>query len=155
MAVPKLTRALIHGAMPVLLGAAMYVAWRSQRLLVFEWLTWFGLSPSVATFRHALASYPHQIPDAIMYSLPDALWVYAFTSVLVLIWMENLQSKWARSWIALPTLLGVGGEIGQKFGFIPGTFDWNDCAAYLLAGLLGLFLSRLKFQAGRVELLGA
>jgi hypothetical protein len=41
---------LIHVAMPIMIGAAMYTLWRSTRLYVFTWYRWMGIThPGVIT----------------------------------------------------------------------------------------------------------
>jgi len=55
-------------------------------------------------------------------SLPDGLWMFAFTLTLLVIW----KAKGIRAmsfWIPFSLLVGVMSEILQKFKFVPGTFD--------------------------------
>ena len=70
---------------------------------------------------------------------PCALWVYSFTAALVLIWSEQ-RASYRIVWLAMPSLLALGGEFGQMFHIVPGTFDWSDVTAYLIAGLSGFLL---------------
>ncbi|MDE5799483.1 MAG: hypothetical protein K2H74_00495 [Paramuribaculum sp.] len=61
---------------------------------------------------------------ALRFIIPDVLWCVA-----LLIYASVLQSSILR-YIALA--MPVGMELGQYFGFIPGTFDIADLTAYLL-----------------------
>ena len=41
-------------------------------------------------------------------------------------------------WISLGLMMSVGHELGQAAGFIYGTFDWVDLAAYTTAAVTAL-----------------
>ena len=145
----KSTLVLIHVVLPLVLGATIYTLWRSSRLLVFRWYGVAGLSGWVSDGRILALPYRHVLPSWALYSLPDALWVYSFTSSLVLIWAVPTKASYYSLWIALPCLLALGGEFGQMLHLVPGTFDWSDVIVYVVAGVLGLVLpnaARSKHQ---------
>ena len=122
-----------HVCVPILLGAGIYTLWRSKRLLVFTWYGWLGLTTPVMAIRAEAASVRHFVPGFVLYSLPDALWVYSFTFLMQSVWFCRPKS-WGRAfWILLPVLLAVGAEIGQLFKVVQGTFDFMDIAGYIVA----------------------
>ena len=129
---------LVAVVLPVLAGAGIYTLWRSKNLLVFTWYRWVGLSPWVMDLRREAARVRHIIPGVILYSLPDALWVYSFTALLGFIWSGQRSGIGRRLWIMLPLALGVGGEFGQLWHVVPGTFDWADLGAYFAAWFAAL-----------------
>jgi hypothetical protein len=136
-------RYFIHVVLPVVVGAAIYTCWRSRQLLVFSWYRAAGLLGIVVKLRLLVAPLRHFVPNPILYSLPDALWVYSFTALMCLLWGLERNSAARTFWLSLPTILAVGAEFGQLSKWIPGTFDPVDIASYLLAGFLGYALSQL------------
>ena len=125
-----------HVLLPVLIGGAIYSLWRSKTLLLFTFYRWIGLDQPVQALRVQVASFKHLIPGPILYSLPDGLWVYAFTALMGCIWFSAPRSSAKLLWTLLPVSMAVGAEIGQGFRLVPGTFDWSDMLSYLIAWAL-------------------
>lgn len=123
----------LHVLLPILIGGGIYSLWRSKTLLVFAWYRWAGLYESLLAFRSEVVGARHFIPGPLLYSLPDALWVYSFTALMQFVWFWQPRSGGRLFWALLPVSLAVGCEIGQFFRVIPGTFDWVDLAAYVAA----------------------
>lgn len=147
-----------HVLLPVLIGGVIYSLWRSKTLLVFAFYRWIGLDEPVQALRLQLASFKHLIPGPVLYSLPDGLWVYAFTSLMGFIWFRVPRSSAKLLWTLLPVSMAMGAEIGQGFRLVPGTFDWSDMLSYLIAWALAtvsvqMFLGgkRLQFSARRLH----
>lgn len=124
----RVFRILLTVVLPVTAGAFIYLSWRSHTLLVFRWLHWIGLERFTEQTQHlaGLIKPPHLISN----SVPDGLWVFAFTSAMRFVW-HSPNSLIAFCWIALPTALALGGEFGQALQIVPGTFDWLDVFANL------------------------
>lgn len=110
---------------PIAIGTAIYVGWRTTSLLVFDWMALFGIPHDV--FRPAV-----NLPSPILYSLPDGCWVLAGTTWMLLIWRS-----W-HPWVFVFAALAIGGEFGQAFDFVPGTFEWTDVCFYLGGFILAL-----------------
>lgn len=119
----------IHVAMPTAIGAMIYVLFRSTSLLVFDWLKTLGLLQLNLHLREMCSGI--RLPDWLLYSLPDGLWVYAVTSWMILIW----ASKPPLPWLLVGVALGFGGEIGQFIGIVPGTYQHLDLIFYALGFL--------------------
>lgn len=134
-------RAFFNVLLPIIIGAGIYTLWRSPHLLVFHWFDQVGLIHFVERARQVASIYRSSIPQIILYSLPDALWVYSFTAALVLIWETDSSSLHRLLWLLLPMVSAIGAEFGQAFHWVPGTFDWWDVFSYFIAGILGLKLS--------------
>jgi hypothetical protein len=137
---------IFHVALPVFVGVAIYTLWRSPHLLVFDWYQRVGLSVPISLARSTAAPIKRSIPAVVLYSVPDAMWVYAFTSALTLIWMDRSSSAQRNIWLVVPSVLALGAEFGQALHVVPGTFDWADVACYIIAGVLGLLLPRIKLS---------
>jgi hypothetical protein len=116
----------LHVVLPTAIGAAIYLLYRSTHLLVFEWLTACRLLPWVLLAREYCAGF--QLPEWLLYSLPDGLWVYAITSWMILIWSRNPPLPW----LLVGVMLGCGGELGQIVGIVPGTYQHLDMVFYLV-----------------------
>lgn len=122
-----------HVVAPVVLGALIYLLWRSPRLLVFDWASTVGAQPAVQAARHTVAGFA--IPAVVLFSLPDALWTYALTYAVGAVWSAP-RSAGRRVWLALCALAALGPEIGQALTAVPGTFDPVDLI--LCAGAFAL-----------------
>lgn len=136
---PAACAAFVHVAVPIAVGGGIYFVFRDPTLLMFRWVSWIGGLDVVNYARSACAGW--SLPTAVRFSLPDALWVYATTSWLHLIWRghgSTLQNPWVYSGFAL----SVGGELGQACRFVPGTFDPIDLIGSALAFLASLLVFR-------------
>ena len=111
--------------LPLTLGAAIYVGWRTTSLLVFDWMAICGIPADV--FRPTV-----DLPQTILYSLPDGRWVFAGTSWMLLIWRR------LHAWVFVFAALAIGGELGQAFRVVPGTFEWNDITFYVGGFILAM-----------------
>jgi hypothetical protein len=76
------------------------------------------------------------LPAWTRHHLPDALWTYALTACLIVIWSRSTPAT--RAWCAVVgSLAALTHELGQAASVFPGTFDVQDvlwsCAAAILA----------------------
>ena len=141
-----------HVCFPIILGAGIYSLWRSKRLLVFTWYGWLGLQAPLLALRANLAGVRHFLPDFVLYSLPDALWVYSFTFLMQSVWFRHSRSYGRTFWILLPVSLAVGAEIGQFFKVVPGTFDLMDIAGYVAAWAAASMFIRTCCRRDQLEI---
>lgn len=124
-------RYLLHGVLPVLAAAAIYVLFRSPRLRAFSWLDAWGLGDLVAVARVWARPAAEHLPQWLLFSAPDALWVYALTACLAIVWRgERTARRW---WLCAGIALAAGGELGQWIGLVPGVFDPADLLLSLAA----------------------
>ena len=123
-----------HVFLPIAAGAAIYLLFRSTGLRVFSWVNSMGLMPFVSDLRTLVANVT--LPDIILYSLPDAAWVYATTCAMTIV-CSSTRSVSRKAWVSSGLSLSIGGELAQAAGVLPGTFDRVDvilsCLAFLLA----------------------
>lgn len=129
----------VHVLLPVIVGGTIYVLWRSPSLLLFKIARYSGNDLLVGSWRHATGDFVRVLPNWILFSLPDALWIYAFTFYLGAIWASGPRLH-RICWTSVGPVIGIGGELGQRVGIVPGTFDWIDlawcCAASAAAVLV-------------------
>jgi hypothetical protein len=113
---------------------------------VFTWYRWAGLSQPVLSLRAYAHGLKHLVPGPVLYSLPDALWVYSFTVLLKYIWAEYPNGHSKTTWPLLPVTLAVGAELGQAVKIVPGTFDVMDLLAYFGAWAAAFMVVRRSNQ---------
>jgi hypothetical protein len=127
---------------PLTLGGIIYLLFRSSDLRMFDWLDILGIKSAVLFFRMNSQAIKESIPDWTYYSLPDGLWVYAFTSSLILFWRGHTMMK---NWLLLPFIFGVIVEILQLLKLFPGTFDSMDFLFTLSAYICSIYILRKNF----------
>jgi len=81
-----------------------------------------------------------KLPNWFIYSLPDALWMFALILLIVTIWNFTL-SKPCIIWIIISFLTGILFEILQKPKFIIGTFDYIDLIFIIVASIFPILLT--------------
>ncbi len=103
------------------MGGLFYVLFRSTELRMFNWFSYLGLENLIYFLREVFYHFNHYLPFWALYSLSDGLWVYSFTSALLIIWEGRLTI-----WLSLPLMSGPFAEIAQLVKIFPGTFDILD-----------------------------
>ncbi|MGZ8848512.1 MAG: hypothetical protein ACXW3C_18790 [Pyrinomonadaceae bacterium] len=134
-------RFLLHVAVPLMIGGAIYICWRDPSLVLFDWFHAIGLNSVVEGIRAVTLPYAGQLPRWLLYSLPDALWVYAAIMLMDCIWRERITSRVNRRlWLWSGPLLAIVIELGQLTGLVRGSFDPYDlvlsAAASFVAALV-------------------
>ncbi len=127
----------LHVILPLIVGGLIYVTWRSKDLWMFSWFAESGLSSCIDAWREIFSSYQNEIPEWVLYSLPDGLWVYSFSMYMGLLW-RNASRVLSLYLMLLGPCLGFGGEIGQAIGLVPGIFDPVDLNLIILASIMAL-----------------
>ena len=124
-------RFFLHVVLTMFVGGVIYVLFRSDTLLMFRWFEFLKLDKLVYSIREYTFYYRKYIPESILFSLPDCLWVYSFTMFLSF-YFKNIFM------IMIPCIGSVLTEIGQLW-FVPGTFDIMDVLYMLAATGIALF----------------
>ncbi len=129
---------LIGGMASLLAGATIYLLFRSKRLLGFELLSRIGAEPWADRMRSYTADVT--LPDMVVYSLPGGLWSLGY--ILIIDSVFGHQTRFTRIvWASVIPLLGIGSELLQAFGLLPGVFDPWDLVFYALPFIL--FVTRI------------
>ena len=80
----------------------------------------------------------HPLPSFVRFSVPDALWQYAFGATMLAMWRGE-RWHWRKTAFAIaPVVLGAGIEIGQGLGIVQGVFDPLDLLASVVAGVVAV-----------------
>lgn len=139
-----ITKIGVLGFLPIIISGFIYLISRPKTILLFDWIKNLQMEKESEKFREFFSVY--QLPDWIRFNLPDLLWVFGFTSVMIIIW-KSVQSKIKLFYIILPLLIGVASELLQYF--IPdfGTFDSIDILFYLLGSLTSILILKTINQS--------
>ena len=120
-----------------MVGGLIYLLFRSRSLLLFSWLETLHLTTGIYEIRALVRPLRSQIPNFVLYSIPDGTWLYAYVMFYRLIWRER-SHKIMWLWLSLGFIASIGLELAQGMGWYAGTFDWMDITIYALAIFLSL-----------------
>ncbi len=125
-------------ALAIIFGGTIYILFRPSEPVFFQWIRVAGLDNMLSAARRNTFLSGLQLPDWIVYSLPNGLWSFAYSLIITGIWAGS--KSWLRYvWMASIPLLVLGYEMLQYQGIIPGTFCLQDIAmgtAGLIFGIL-------------------
>jgi hypothetical protein len=122
----------------LLLGGLIYILFRSNKLYVNKWLLNHTLGFELQSIRTYTLSIRDYLPEWLIYSLPDALWMLSLSTLTHNIWKD--ESKKNRIiWSLIPLMIAVSWEVAQGLKLIKGTFDWIDILFYGLVTITIIF----------------
>ena len=122
----------------ILAGGFIYVLFRPGEPIFFHWLGSIGFENWLGTVREKSLSITRSLPPWMVYSLPNGLWAFAYTLLILTIW-KGSHSRLKYGWFLSIPLLVFGFELLQFTGHLPGTF----CKIDLLWGATGIILGVL------------
>lgn len=125
------TMVAFHTIPPLLVGAIIYIVYRAHDIY---FLVWLDIGQAAATPLDAI------LPSWLLYTLPDALWMYAFVVGLGAIWFGGTDTLERCLWLCAPLVVGLSWELGQLAGLIPGTFDVADLVAMAIAAIVAAWV---------------
>jgi hypothetical protein len=121
--------------LPITVAGIIYIVFRHKSLILFDWLQQLHLMPVVADLRAITVPMGEALPDWVLFSLPDGLWLLSYLLFVRMVWADGpKRPMWA--WAGLGLLVSVGHEVSQAAGLVSGTFDWADMAAYTAATIV-------------------
>ena len=130
-------KVILHIALPFFVGSTIYVLFREKTLLMFDWFSYLRLDFIIDFLRNNFYEYRIYIPKSILFSLPDALWVYSFTMFLSI----YLKNKIILSTVFIGSIIT---EILQLW-FVAGTFDIYDVIYMFTLYLIAMYFIK-KFE---------
>ncbi len=138
IAFQKLRLLIFHVLFPLSLGILIYLSFRCKSILMFHWLNALKFNILADSLRNYLFQYKSHLPSWLIYSLPDALWVYALISALFIVWGKDFLKL--NFWLIVSLLIAPLFEFLQYFKIFPGTFDTVDLLFYLMGAILSLII---------------
>lgn len=112
-------------------GGIIYILWRPSSLAMFSWILDIGMDSTVDWMRFQANPLRPFLPNWVIYSLPQALWLYSGLSAISVTW-GTVSSQGSRRWFVGFGLVGFSFEFGQMTHFIPGRFDILDLILLIL-----------------------
>jgi hypothetical protein len=122
----------------LIIGGLAYLAYRPTHLMMFHWAQALGAEESIKAIRQASnAGAGVESSTWLISSAPFALWLISYIFAIKSIWGSTNKKKSFR-WAMAGIFIAIGSELAQFASVLPGTFDWNDLAALVLAAIIGL-----------------
>jgi hypothetical protein len=131
----KVTQLYIGHFATLLSGSLLYVLFRTSNLKMFNWFEKLNILDSIQYLRTYTANNANVLPDFILYSLPDGLWLFSYVSLMLYLWKNELNRQ-NLFWIFVMPVFSFLSELGQLTQLVPGTFDITDLIMYLSAAFL-------------------
>jgi len=128
----------------VFAGGLIYILFRPEEPVFFNWFSAAGLENWLYVVREQSLSFCSCLPQWIVYSLPNGLWVFAYTTIVLSIWTGSnsfLKYFW---FLSIPFLV-FGFELLQLTGKLQGTFCLNDIlwsAIGITIGCITMYIKR-------------
>ena len=139
-----LGEAVLHVLVPIFIGSLIYILFRKESLTVFLWLKQLSIYELTVELSNSLVELKNRIPFIILYSLPDGIWVYSATYLMLIIWEEKWKNRDAFLWVALPFICSIGAELLQFFHIIDGSFCLYDMTFCLFGFILPIHFIKLR-----------
>jgi hypothetical protein len=117
-------------------GGVIYLAFRPEYLVMFQWVAFFGLGDAVLWLREFAAPYRSRVPSLLVFAAPNGMWLLSYCLFLSLIWSDRSTTGHFVAWMLLLYGSAVSSELLQLLGVLPGTFDWADVGFYTAAILV-------------------
>jgi hypothetical protein len=134
---------IILSGLAIFIGGLIYILLRPSEHLFFGWISNAGLDRWISPARSLSPLFSQLLPEWFVYSLPNALWAFAYALLITIIWSDS--RSWLRyPWMASIPLLVLGFELLQYPGLIPGTFCIQDIALGLMGLVLGIYIGTMK-----------
>ena len=130
--IPVLTLALF-------LSLFIYVFYRTEKTLINQLFIMF-FDRETYTFLKTRITFYLPLPDFVIYSLPEGLWVFCITLTSNPFYLKVRKRKWDLKYV--PILIAIIMEICQLLHFAHGRFDWMDIIISTGFWLLALLYAR-------------
>ena len=104
---------------------------------MFDWIEDYNIS--ILNIRTLTSEYYDKLPNWFLFSLPDGLWLFSYTSLILLIWRNKIDRE-NFIWIVIIPILIILSELGQLLNIVPGTFDLVDILLYSLGVILPILI---------------
>jgi hypothetical protein len=143
--------AFLLAVLCLFVGSAIYILFRPTTLLMFHWADAIDIMHCISPWRAMVSSVEEFLPRWFVFSVPFALWVLAYLFLVIALW-EKSQCWIGAMWFWFLPIIASCAELAQMKGIVPGTFDWGDFAAIIIATILGCCTrSVMKAKEGKTE----
>lgn len=142
------TMAILWVVAPLFSGILIYLLFRSESIIMFRWLFYLGIETPILFIRQYTLDLTSYVPDWIIYSLPNGLWAFSYSSIICFIWLKN-SSLIKYLWLLTIPFMCFGYEALQYLEVITGTFCYQDlllCFLGMSGGIFTAVIVRRKTQ---------
>ena len=122
-------------ALAVVAGGCIYMLFRPVEPVFFKWFGSAGFENWLFRLRETSIAFGLALPPWLIYSLPNGLWAFAYTLLILGIW-KGSHALIRYVWFLSIPLLVFGFELLQLTGDLPGTF----CLYDMIWGAIGITL---------------
>lgn len=125
-----------HTIIPLVLCFCIYILFRTKVFLIIDqrfMTTLYFITRDIQSYFEFLKDI---LPEWFLYSLPDGLWSYAFTSYFVIRLHFDENSLGKICYLVFCPLLSIIFELGQNYYIFPGTFDYTDLWLQVMGSIL-------------------
>lgn len=142
---------LLSSIISLLIGGCIYLLFRDPSLIFFGWIDDLGFLNEVKALQLTTAPLKTLLPEWILFSLPDGLWLFSYVCLMLHLWKKSMPWPGLIWTLALPTL-AVLFELIQSMVDSLGTFDWLDLFFYLTASIIPfvLFKKKINFKSNSI-----
>lgn len=141
------SRTIFLSSLAVLAGGIIYILFRPVEAIFLNWFSSVGMEEWLAVAREKSLSLTHLLPQWLVYSLPNGLWAFAYTLIILIIW-KGSSSYMRYFWFLSIPVLVFGFELLQLTGSLPGTFCFYD----LTWGAMGITIAFLTVYLNNYKL---
>jgi len=126
----------------LLAGGGIYLFLRPGEFVFHHWLGAIGLEELFTPNGSSDNPIGNRLPNWILYSLPDGLWAFAYTFLIMGIW-QGSPSPVRYFWFATIPVLVLGFEGLQGLEIIHGTFCFQDLVLDLSGIVIGIYCRQI------------
>ncbi|MGL4633930.1 MAG: hypothetical protein ACRCUO_05325, partial [Cetobacterium sp.] len=135
------------------LAVLIYLLFRSRKLFYYQIVELMNLDSHVGSIRKVVWVYRKHIPNWVIYSLPDGLWLF---SMGVSILHNRVFYKKAQNIFNIIFFTMIGIEVFQGIygghGTFIGTFDGADVICYTIGYIMASILGYLSWVKNSKEI---
>ena len=124
----------------ILFGGIIYIAFRSSSIILFKWIDYIALIDPVENLRIVTLPYKEYLPDWFLYSLPDGLWMFSYSCIVLVIWKRKI-TKYSLLWLLSLPMISILFEVLQYYDYFNGTFDIIDIIFFIFGSLLPILIN--------------
>ena len=125
----------------ILFGGVIYIAFRISSIILFKWIDYIVLIDPVENLRIVTLPYKEYLPDWFLYSLPDGLWMFSYSCIVLVIWKSKI-TKYSLLWLLSLPMISILFEALQYYDYINGTFDVIDIIFFIFGSLLPILINK-------------
>ena len=129
---------LLHVVFPVFFGGLIYVGFRQESINLFVLLQKTIFYEPILFIRNGLSVYKDNLSSIILFSLPDGIWVYSCTYMILTIWQGSVKNTHVFLWVIAPVLISIIIECLQSINIVQGTFCIYDMTFYIIGFLMAI-----------------